>query len=52
MSVCILFIASDTKEVAEGLASRYPNTGALYLNVDMHPELLSKCIKEHDLVMR
>ncbi|XP_030856176.1 alpha-aminoadipic semialdehyde synthase, mitochondrial [Strongylocentrotus purpuratus] len=44
-------IASDTKEVAEGLASRYPNTGALYLNVDMHPELLSKCIKEHDLVM-
>ncbi|XP_054750865.2 alpha-aminoadipic semialdehyde synthase, mitochondrial-like [Lytechinus pictus] len=44
-------VASDKKEVAEGLASRYPNTGAIYLNVDMHPDLLSKCIKEHDLVI-
>lgn len=44
-------IASDTKEVAEGLASRYPNTSAMYLNVGMHPDLLTKCIKEHDLVM-
>ncbi|XP_072178275.1 alpha-aminoadipic semialdehyde synthase, mitochondrial-like [Diadema setosum] len=44
-------IASDMKEVAEGLASRYPNSAAMYLNVDRHQEMLDKCVKEHDVVI-